>query len=298
MNTPRIKYFLDEAKKNIVRNGLMSVASVFTIISCLIILGLFIMISLNVQTISNQIKDQCEIQVYIEQDASEDRVAKIHDEILKIDNVKDCELYTKSQMLEDVKDTMFEGREDLVESFSNEDNPFSDSYKVVLTDISKAKETAENLQKIKDIESVTNKQDLVNIILSLSKNINHFTIAIMILLLTVAIVIISNTVRMTVFNRRKEIEIMKYIGATDRFIRVPFLFEGIIIGFIGAVISFALITGGYWILLKYVSASNFNLFTFVPLVNTIKLLAVVFVGVGCLIGAVGSAVSMRKYLSV
>lgn len=276
----------------------MSVASVFTIISCLIILGLFIIISLNVQSISNQIKDQCEIQVYIQQSATEDRVSKIRDEIMNTDNVKDCELYTKAQMLEDVKDTMFEGREDLVESFSNEDNPFSDSYKVVLTDISKAKETANKLQEIDDIESVTNKQDLVNIILSLSKNVNHFTIAIMILLLTVAIVIISNSVRMTVFNRRKEIEIMKYIGATDRFIRIPFLFEGIIIGFIGALISFLLIGGGYWILLKYVSASNFDLFTFVPLINTVKLLSVVFVCVGCLIGAVGSAVSMRKYLSV
>lgn len=294
----RAKYFFNQAKKNIIRNGLMSVASLFTIICCLVILGVFTVISLNVNVITDQIKDQCEIQIFIEQAASDDRVSAIYNEIMAIDNVKSAELYTKTQMLEEVKSTMFEGREELIESFGDDDNPFSDSYKIILEDISKAGEVADALSKIENVESVTNKQDVVNLVLSASKAVKRISIVIMAILLMVAIVIISNTVRLTVFNRRKEINIMKYIGATDRFIRIPFLFEGIMIGFLGATASFLLMCLGYYFILNYMKVNNFELFTLVELKVIAVWLGIIFVIVGCLIGMLGSAVSMKKYLKV
>lgn len=294
----RIKYFLGQAKKNIIRNGLMSVASLFTIVSCLVILGIFMIISLNVGVVTEQIKDQCEIQIFLDLGTSQDRVNAIYDEITAIENVKSAELYTKEQILDEVKTTMFEGREEFVESFDNEDNPFSDSYKIVLNDITKAGETAAALEAIENVESVTNKQDVVNIVVSVSRSVRHFSVVVMLLLLLVAIVIISNTVRLTVFNRRKEIGIMKYIGATDRFIRTPFLFEGVMIGFFGALVSFVLMCGSYAFLLKYLAANNFELFELIGVKQVAVWLGIVFVLVGGLIGALGSAVSMKKYLKV
>ncbi len=294
----RIKYFFNQAKKNVIRNGLMSVASLFTIVCCLVILGLFMILSFNVRTITDQIKDQCEIQIFLEPDTSQERVDAIYNEVVALPNVKSAELYTKSQMFEDMKATMFEGREDLIESFDEDDNPFSDSYKIVLDDIALADDTAEALAGIENVEEVTNKQNIVNIVLSISKSAQQISICIMLLLLLVAVVIISNTVRLTVFNRRKEINIMKYIGATDRFIRIPFLFEGVMVGFLGAVIAFVLMSGSYYLFLKYIHSIDFSLFTLIDVKPVAIWMGIVFVVVGCLIGMLGSAVSMKKYLKV
>lgn len=294
----RAKYFFNQAKKNIIRNGLMSVASLFTVICCLVILGIFMLITLNVPFITNQIKDKCEIQIFLEPTASEERVSAVYEEIMSVQNVKSAELYTKFQMLDEVKTTMFEGHEELIDSFDDEDNPFSDSYKILLDDISLASETAASLAEIENVESVTNKQDVVNIVISVSKNVRRVSLVIMGLLLVVAIVIISNTVRLTVFNRRKEINIMKYIGATDRFIRVPFLFEGVMLGFIGAVISILLMSGGYYLMLRYIELSGFELFELIGIKSVAMWMTVVFIVVSCSIGMLGSAVSMKKYLRV
>lgn len=294
----RTKYFFNQAKKNIIRNGLMSVASLFTIISSLVILGIFLIISLNVDTITEQIKDQCEIQMFLLADTSAERVEQIGNEVRGIENIKSCELYTKGQMLEEVKATMFEGREDLIESFGDDDNPFSDSYKIVLSDISGAAETAKRLEEIDGVESVQNKQDIVNTVINVSKNVQNASIVIMVLLLTVAIIIIANTVQLTVHNRRKEINIMKYIGATDRFIRIPFLFEGVIIGIAGAAIALGLMSGCYSLLLKYMEVNGFELFSLIGLKTVVSWLGIVFVLVGGSIGMVGSMISMKKYLKV
>ena len=294
----KIKYFFDQARKNIIRNGLMSVASLFTIVSCLVILGLFMVISMNLGVITDQIKDQCEIQVFLDMGTNDERVSLIQNQIAGMDNIKSVELYTKEQMLEEVKVTMFDGKEELIANFTGEDNPFSDSFKIVLNDINFSGETAEEIAKIENVESVTNKQNVVNSVVTLSRNIRNFTIVLMALLLLVAIVIISNTVRLTVFNRRKEIGIMKYIGATDRFIRIPFIFEGVVIGFAGAVISFLLMLFGYSMLLAYLNNIGFQLFTLVE-VKTVSLwMAIVFLLAGCLIGMTGSMVSIKKHLRV
>ncbi len=297
LNLSKLKYSFSEAKKNVTRNGLMSVASLFTIASCLIILGVFAILSVNVNSITEQVKDQCEIQLYINTDATEERVAQIGQEIEKIENVKGVTLFTKQQTLDYAINDMFDGNETMLEGF-REDNPFSDSYKIVLSDIEKTGETAETLESIPDVEKVVNKQDVVSAVISISGAIKKFSIVIMIILLMVAIVIISNTVKLTVFNRRKEINIMKYIGATDRFIRIPFVLEGMIIGFLGAVVAFLVVFWGYFAILKYMEGIHFNVFEFVGIWGITPFIAVIFVIFGSLIGVVGSAISMRKHLHV
>lgn len=296
MSLSKVGYSLKQAKKNVIRNGLMTVASLFTISSCLIILGLFTIMTLNVNYITNQVKDQCEVQLFLTENASDERVEAIKSEIDNIQNVKESVLFTKEDMLKFAKEDMFEGKEDLLTGFEGEDNPFSNSYKITLNNIENTSETVAELSALSDVDHVENKQDVVNTVVSVSDIVKKMSLCVMALLLVIAIVIISNTVKLTVFNRRKEINIMKYIGATDRFIRVPFVMEGMLIGLIGAVISFGLTSWGYVTILRYIAAYKFDMFDFISYITLAPIIAVLFVAVGCLIGIAGSVFSMRKYL--
>lgn len=297
MSMGRIKYSFSQARKNIWRNGLMSIASLFTIASCLIILGIFTILTLNVNHITAEIKDQCEIEFFIRDDAEQARVDEIGNEIRALPNVKEAELFTKKQRLDYARQDAFEGREELLEGYE-EDNPFSDSYKITLHDISLTADTVAQLQQIKDVDHVNNQQDFVDLVLSFSNVIKRCSIVIMIILLVVAIVIISNAIKLTVFNRRKEINIMKYIGATDGFIRVPFVIEGMIIGLCGAVVAFGLSSWGYIALSGYISRLQMDLFTLLPYYVVAPFLGVIFVFAGGIIGMIGSFISMRKHLRV
>ena len=296
MKLSKFNYSVAQARKNMVRNGLMTIASLFTICSCLLILGLFTVLTLNVNYISEQIQDQCEIQLFINKEVDEARVTEIGDEILKIPNVEGISLFSKEDTLEYVQDNMFEGNEELANF--EDDNPFRDSYKIILSDISRTDETVQQLENIKDVAHVQNSQDVVNAVISMSNTVKKLSVVIMALLLVVAVVIIANTIKLTVFNRRKEINIMKYIGATDRFIRVPFVLEGIMIGLLGAVVSFGLISWGYIALTSFLESMQFDVFEFITYVQLAPVIGGAFVAVGCLIGILGSAISMRKYLKV
>lgn len=296
MRLSKVGYSLAQAKKNVIRNGLMTIASLFTITSCLVILGLFTVITLNVNYISDQVKDQCEIQLFMKDDATEERTEAIKAEIDNTPNVKESVLFTKEDMLKFAKEDMFEGKEDLLTGFEGDDNPFSNSYKITLNDIEKTTETVDSLKALDGVDHVENKQDVVNTVVSVSNIVKKLSLFVMALLLIIAIVIIANTVKLTVFNRRKEINIMKYIGATDRFIRIPFILEGMIIGFIGAMIAFGLMSWGYITMLNYVKAYQFNMFELIQYMTVAPIIAVLFVVVGCLIGIAGSVFSMRKYL--
>ena len=177
MKLQKFRYSFSEAKKNVVRNGLMSIASLFTIACCLVILGVFSVLSTNVNFITEQIKDQCEVQLYIRSDATDERVTAIGTEIQSVENVKEISLFTKEQTLEYAMNDMFEGNEGMLDGFA-EDNPFSDSYKIVLNDIEKTAETVATLEQIADVEKVVNKQDVVNTVLSVSGRIKKFSIVI------------------------------------------------------------------------------------------------------------------------
>ncbi len=297
MKLSKIRYAFSEARKNVLRNGLMSVASLFTIAACLVILGVFAVITMNLNSFTEKIEDQCEVQLYINLGTSDERVKAIQKEIMDIANVKEASLYTKEEMYAYVKEDMFAGNEDLLEGL-DDDNPFGDSYRITLESIENTEETVALLEKIADVETVVNKQNVVNMVLSISKVIRRFSIAIMFVLLIIAIVIISNTVRLTVFNRRKEINIMKYIGATNRFIKGPFLLEGLIIGFLGAILAFGVVFWGYYALLQFMKGVNIGSIEFIGIWQISPIIAGLFLVFGSLIGVIGSGISMRRYLHV
>ena len=301
-NLSKIRYSISQAKKNIIRNGLMSVASLFTITCCLLILGLFTLISFNINFFSDQLKDQCEVQAYMLQGTSDERIEEIKTEIENIENVKTVSLYTKEELYEFAMTDVFKGREDMMPTYDENDNPFSDSYQITLVDISKTQETISAIEKINDMEHVEDRQELTNIIIVGSNAIKNVSVIIMIILLVISMVIISNTVRLTVFNRRKEINIMKYIGATDRFIRTPFVMEGMLIGFIGALIAFGVVSWGYNEVIRLfgelLDSVEFGSLSLVPYTTAAPTIIILFIAFGCLIGVVGSLISMRKHLKV
>lgn len=293
----RFEYAFAQAQKNIFRNGLMTVASLFTIASCLVILGIFLIMTINAKYISDQIKEQCDIQVFLDVDTSEKRVEAIGEELSSVANVRSVELFTKADMLEYAENDIFEGRSDLSLGLED-DNPFSDSYKITLNNIDLARETVKEIEILKNVDHVVNNQDFIDIVSYVSKSVQKFSLIIMALLLVIAIVIISNTIKLTVFNRRKEINIMKYIGATDRFIRVPFIIEGITIGILGAAVSFGLVSWGYNALYALFESSQFDMISIISYNKIWIPLAVLFTLVGGTIGMFGSIISMRKYLKV
>lgn len=297
-NLSKVRYSVSQAKKNLIRNGLMSIASLFTITCCLLILGLFTVISINVNSYTEQMKDQCEVQLYMTNGITDERITQIGEEIVAVSNVKAFELYTREELYNYAMNDVFKGREELIGEYTEEDNPFSDSYKITLADISLTEQTVSELSKIADVDHIENKQDMTNIVLTVSNVVKKVSIVIMIILLLVSMVIISNTVRLTVFNRRKEINIMKYIGATDAFIRIPFVIEGVMIGIIGALLSFGMISWGYIALSKMYLNSGFDVVELVSYTQLAPFIGILFVLFGCLIGVIGSAISMNKYLKV
>lgn len=220
------RYFISQALRSFVRNGLMSITSIFTVLCCMLILGLFLVISINVNYIAEQIQQQCEVQAFIDEDASESEVKALKAKIEAVDNVEKAELFSRKDSLDYMRD-MFGDEADALDGIEPE--TFRDSYKITLKDLSKSKETVENIEKIKLVAEVSNKQAMMDTVLRVTNAIRRISFWIMIILAFVSVFIIANTIKLAVYSRRKEINVMKFVGATNWFIRWPFIVEGIII---------------------------------------------------------------------
>lgn len=293
------KRFTYEAMGNIFKNGLMSLASLFIIIACLFVLGVFLVFTININYLGEQMADQCQIQAYITDEASYGgKIQSISDAIKKIDGISGIAFERGEDTFAKFKEGLTE--EELVSFSGLPDDIIDDSFKVTLHDISESQAVAEQIGKIEGVLRVENRQDMINIIYSLTNAIRHISVWIILIFMFISIFIISNTIKLALYARRKEINIMKYVGATDAFIRWPFMIEGMIVGFAGAIAAFFIIQSCYIAISSGLSAA--------PAVSAIMairsfgeiwhLILLPFIGVGVLIGAIGSALSIRKYLKV
>lgn len=297
MRAKTITYFFEEGAKGFWVNGLMSVASVFIVVASLLILGIYVAFSLNINYIGTQFEQQYEIRAFIESGTSEERLNQIKDEISKIKHVKNAEIVTAGQAFEDYKGTLG-GDSDILDGLKDGDNPLRDAVKITLSDLNSANAVAKTVSEIPNVAKVRNSQDVVQSLLKLTAAIRHGSMILMILLSVVAVFIISNAIRMTVFARRRDIGIAKFLGATDWFIRWPFIIEGVIMGVVGALIALALVVPGYNYI--YTSLNNMagNAVKFYTTDVIVKEISVWFVGIGALLGAFGSGISLGRYLHV
>ncbi len=296
MKTNNFNYYLSQAFRSVFRNGLTSLTSIFTVVCCMIILGLFLSISINVNHIAGQLEQQCEVQAFIDDTYSKAEVEAVKNKVSKLENVATVEIFSKEETLEYMRE-LSEDNEALLSGYEGDDNPFRDSLKITLKDLSLLQDTIQAVAGIEGVAEVSDKQTVMENILAFSNGVRNISFWGMLLLCLVSVFIIANTIKLAVYARRKEIGVMKFVGATDWFIRWPFVFEGIIIGIVGALVAFGLVSWGYIAAIGAID-TGIDMFTFKAYGKVAWMMLGVFVCIGALIGALGSAFSIRKHLDV
>ena len=289
------EYFIKETYKSIRRNGFMSFASISTVAVSLLVLGMFLMIFLNTNNLAQYLENQVQISVYMQDSASDKELASVKDKLTKMPGVVKVTQVNKQQALERFKKRLGD-QEQLLNSLGKE-NPFPNSFEVQVDNPDRIKVLTPQIGQLPKVETAKFGQEVVEHLFQLTKILRLGGIVLVVFLAMATLFIISNTIRLTVFARRKEVIIMKYVGATDWFIRWPFLLEGMTLGFFGAVVAFVLINSIYASLLDRIHAT----LAFLPLLSTSPLLLYVdlfLLAAGTGIGALGSYISLRKFLRV
>ncbi len=291
-----IKYFVMQGVRGLVSNSLMTLASVGIVIASLVLFGVFVLLGMNINSVGQQIERQCEINVYMPNDMSRDNVRAIGSQLSEIEYVKEAQLYTKEERLQNYKEGIHQDQAEVITTLE-EDNPLRDAYVLSLTDVRKANEVAQAAAKIKGVEEVTNRQDLIKTILSITNTVKHVSIWLLIILASISVFIISNTIKLGMFSRRKEINIMKFVGATDWFIRWPIIIEGMLLGAVGAALAAIVVMFGYGSVFGTIQEFMGS----IELLNASQVANVIVIGflvMGIGIGMAGSAMSIRKHLHV
>ncbi len=292
----RFFYTLKQAFRQVLRNRAMSVASIFAITAMLLILSLFFILVINVNTAAQTIQqDYDSIEIYLLDETTEDEANAIIDDIRTSDGVEDAFYKTKEEAMNDFR-TRWGENGYLLDSL--QENPLPNSIVIMIDDLEQAENIAEQAATYDGIEDVKFYKDTVDKLLSATRYIQIAAIIVMVFLIIVSIVVVSNTIKLTVFNRAREISIMKYVGATNWFIRGPFLAEGIIIGIISAGISIGLSALVYDKLIEVVGDQLMSAMSMpmVPVDFLVYNFVWIFLALGISIGACGSIISMRKFL--
>ena len=225
------EYFIKEVYTSFKRNIWMTLASIFTVVLSLFILGFFSIVILNLNKMADTLESQVQISVYLKDDLSQEEIDETKETLSKIEGLQDIKFTTREEAMENFKERL--GDQQFLLDALDDTNPLPDSFSLTVTSPQQVKTIADTAAALDSVESASYSQDIINHLFNLTHLIRLIGVALIILLTGAAIFIISNTIRLTVFARRKEIAIMKYVGATDWFIRWPFLLEGICLGFIG-----------------------------------------------------------------
>ena len=293
------KFIVKEGALNTYKNKLMSLASVSIVTASLLIFGIFLMIVVNLDQNTNTLEQLPQMQAYCNQELDDSQIIQIEQDILKNEKIWEIKRVTKEEAFEKLKQS-FSYDKSVFEGLDNSFLPIS--FIVKLKNPSDSIEVKKELEAINGIESVECPQKTIELISKVAYWIKLVCSLLIIILLLISIFIIANTIKLTVFARRKEINIMKYIGATDWFIRWPFVVEGVIIGIIGAGIAFLMIYYGYVTFENRFNGDLMNIskgfIRFAKFGEIGLLLAFIFVVLGGVVGALGSIISLRKYLRV
>ncbi len=298
-----VKYYFEEAFKGVVRNNLMSVTSMLTVASCMLILIFSFCIAVNVDYILEQLETKAGISVYVDDGCSDAQVELIHDKIMTIENVKDVKYISKEEALQTLVDRMeTEQQAAFVQGLEN-DNPLPRSFEISLYNAREQDETISKLETLKDdgIYKINDQRTTTNILIAINNVVRIVSVFIVFMLGLLSVVIIMNTIKLTVNNRKTDINIMKYVGATDWFIKWPFIIEGAIIGVIGAIVPAVIINVSYDGIMGIIGQNMgaiSRLFEFKSSVEIFPLLFPIIIVLGTILGVLGSTLSMKKYLNV
>lgn len=295
MKIKTFRYFFKEGIVSIKKNRIMSLASVSTVAAALFIFGIFMLIVVNVNQIISTVENEIEIRAFLKEDVTTLEKQQIEKDIKSIDGVKEVKFESQEEALENFKEDLGE-KADLANGLELE-NPLPASFIIKVNQPENVSTVSAKLKSQSGIEKVNDGHEMVETIINVTGFIRVTSILLMVILGVISISLISNTIKLTVFARKREIGIMKYIGATDWFIRWPFIIEGMLMGLIGALISILILGAGYKYGVNVVSESQM-IFSLVPANEIIYTLGWQFSIIGILIGGIGSLLSIRKFLVV
>ena len=295
MKLSKYGYLIGEGFRNIFTHGFMSFASVTIIIACLIVMGSFTLLDINVNHIVDDIGDQNQILAYVDESMSaQEASATIQTKLEALDNVASVDFVSRSEarndFMEKYDDSLMEGIDDEV---------FRHRFVVQLVDLSLMDETRGEIELVDGIEKVNAPTDFVDKFISVRNVISIVSLALIVILGFVSLFIMSNTIKLATYGRREEIAIMKMVGASNSFIRCPFIVEGLALGLIGGGLAFLAQWGLYAALESKVAQTlAISFIEIVPFTNVWPFVLGTFLAVGVLVGAVGGVIAIRNYLKV
>ena len=295
MKVRTIEYYIREVFISLRRNNWMSVASIGTVAVSLFIFGMFLMMVMNMNKLAENMESQVQINVYLLDKVDREQARDIEKDLKEIEGVESVGFVTKDEAMERFKDRL--GDQKTLLDALDETNPLPDSFEVTVTNPDLVKTAAEKMEKLDGVECAKYGQDVMEHLFEITRLLRIFGFTLMLVLAFATLFIISNTIRLTVFARRKEIAIMKYVGATDWFIRWPFVMEGMVLGLFGSIIAAMVLRTAYSAMAEKVY-DTLAFFPLIPEQPFLTYITIVVVISGMVVGAIGSAVSIKKFLKV
>lgn len=297
MNGSSLRYLFKEGFRNTWSNRMMSIASICVLMSCLVLIGCASMIFLNIESLLGRIEEENVVMVYIQDGTTDADINAMGDSLKKMDNIKEVEFVSKESAWQEQLDTMEEAQAKFFTEISS-DIPLPDAYKVTVNDLSQFDSTVDQIKQLQHIDTIRENKDLAQKLVTIRHGVEVISVVIVAVLLAISVFIIQNTIKLTVYSRRLEISIMKSVGATNGFVRLPFVVEGMILGVISGVISIGLVWAFY----------EFAINQFGDLISSLGLEALkfsnyalpmlgIFIAIGIVTGVGGALLSMGKYLN-
>lgn len=296
MKINTFKHFVGDAGKNLKRNRTISTASIATVAATLFIVGVFLLTILNIQQLMKEVESKVEIKVVLKEGISIDDQNALESTLKATPGVVNVSYETKQQALENLRNQLGEKNKGLVEGL-DKDNPMPNSYIVKVEKPQQVATVVESIKTAPGIDTIKDGREFVDKIISITNTIKWVGVGMFIILIGVSLFLIGNTIKLTVYARRREIGIMKFIGATNWFIRWPFILEGAFIGILGGILSAVILYFGY----NFVYGKMTTGLLLVQLITPGYVLSTMFLQFICggiFIGVVGSIIAIRKFLSV
>ncbi len=295
MKSNKIGYLIKEGLKSISTHGFMSFATVTIVIACLVIMGSFSLIAVNISAMLDTLESDNQVIAYVEETLSEDEARALQPEIEYIGNVASAQFVTREEAMEE-----FAAQYDDESLFRDvEASVFRDRYIIFLNDISMMSQTKADLENIVGVAKVNAHLEVAEGFVTVRNVVSAVSMILIIVLVVVSIFIMANTIKLATYSRREEIAIMKMVGASNSFIRFPFFVEGLVLGLLGGALGFLLEWGIYDVVTNRIMTGLMgNLITVLPFSTFSMVVLGIYLGIGVIVGAFGSSIAIRNYMKV
>lgn len=297
MKFDSFKYSIKEAFRSIIRNKTLSIASIATVVATLFILGVITLMVANVDKAVSQLGSMVEVRIYLADDISDSDKDAIENKINTVEGVSSLSFLSREKALEDVKAQLNDESGELTAGLEDR-SPFPASFTVSVEEPSVVDKVVDGIKDMSGIDEIRDAREIISKISKFTNSVKIVAAVAFVIFIIISLFLIGNTIKITVFTRKREIGIMKYVGATDWFIRWPFIIEGIILGIIGAIIAMIILSIAYGLLISRLNTDSLFGFSLVGVSYLWKVIAWEFLACGLFVGSVGSVLSMRKFLKV